>query len=78
VSSPSCSNRKGRWRRSCELYEEALLPFLECGSDDISGGLLMLKDLIEFHERLNYQEQLDGVKRQYPTYYTSLEMGGHG
>ncbi|KAL2018123.1 hypothetical protein VTK56DRAFT_1253 [Thermocarpiscus australiensis] len=59
-----------------EFYEEALLNFLRFGGDESSGALLMLKDLIEFHERLQNQEQLDRIKRQYPACCTSLEMGG--
>ena len=62
--------------KAAKYYEEALVSFLECGGDESSGALLMLKDLIEFHERMDNKEQIKRVKRQYPACCTALEMGG--
>lgn len=68
--------QEGEIDKAGEFYEKALLNFLRFGGDESSGALLMLKDFIEFHERLQYQEQLDGIKRRCPACSMSLEMGG--
>ncbi|KAK0658066.1 hypothetical protein B0T16DRAFT_402953 [Cercophora newfieldiana] len=68
--------QEGEMEKAAEHYEEALVKFLEYGGDESSGALLMLKDLIEFLERMDQLEQLERVKKQYPACCTALEMGG--
>ncbi|KAK0613665.1 hypothetical protein B0T14DRAFT_526686 [Immersiella caudata] len=68
--------QEGDMAKASECYEEALVNFLKCGGDESSGALLMLKDLIEFHERMDNKEQLERIRKQYPACWTALEMGG--
>lgn len=57
--------QEGNIDKAGKYYEEALVGFLQCGGDESSGALLMLKDLIDFHKRYGHEEQLSRVQTQY-------------
>lgn len=67
--------QEGNIHKAGKYYEEALVGFLQRGGDESSGALLMLKDLIGFHERYGHEEQLARVKIQYPASYALLSAG---
>ncbi|TGJ86610.1 hypothetical protein E0Z10_g2172 [Xylaria hypoxylon] len=64
-----CIDKAGKY------YEEALLGFTQCGGDGSSGALLMLKDLLEFHDRHDLMESSIRVADQYPASYALLQDG---
>ncbi|KAK1750192.1 hypothetical protein QBC47DRAFT_394768 [Echria macrotheca] len=67
--------QEGDVAKAAELYEEALVPFLEIEGDSSSGALLMLKDLLDFYKRLGNREQLNRIYSQYPACCAVLESG---
>ncbi|KAI4157739.1 MAG: hypothetical protein LQ342_008038 [Letrouitia transgressa] len=67
--------QEGNIDKAGKYYEEALVDFAQRGGDESSGALLMLKDLIDFHERYGHEEQLGRVKIQYPASCTLLSAG---
>jgi tetratricopeptide (TPR) repeat protein len=67
--------QKGDIAKASEYYEEALLGFTQCGGDSSSGALLMLKDLLEFHERHNHVDTLTQIAENYPACYSLLKGG---
>ena len=62
--------------KASEYYEEALVSFLECGGDESTGALLMLNDLFDFHKRMDNQEQVERIMKQYPACWTASKTGG--
>ncbi|KAI0535032.1 hypothetical protein GGR58DRAFT_519713 [Xylaria digitata] len=64
-----CIDQAGKY------YEEAMLEFTRYGGDGSFGALLMLKDLLEFHERHGHKEASARAIDQYPAYYALLRDG---
>jgi len=67
--------QEGDIYKAGEYYEEALVGFLQLGGDESSGALLMLKDLISFHNCYGHKQQLGWVKIKYTACCALLSAG---